>query len=759
MKHILGKIYRIALMAIWLLSFSCSDKWDNEANKPQIPGQYAIVTKMSGFGQETSDIDSVGHIHVCIFRNGVLAEVQTHLAKENGGFPLTVDNLSGNMYVLANTDNLIDWEALKGSNLSEKEWLQTVVPGINPIHCYTGNLVLDDVARGDYALPVQLTRSVARFDLEIFSAEKLIVDKVIFNGLMSDAYLFPQTTVTSPEQSRLWNDTVHFVMPVDHYKEGIAYFYEQSNPSLTVAVSITVSGKKQIKEARLPEQIKRNTAYSIVLKKDTYTSEITMEIVEWNREDDTMAVPDFSTPIRVDVNGSALPEDVSVIDDGQTVVLPYTDIDVVLALECADELQYLAENVRGLSVEPLMAEDGVTATNMYRIRKEWWRIGVPGEAISLRFKRKGLDLAYPDDYIKVVLTENPIKMEGLMDFTHGYEYDFAKYIDNELGRLRIPEGKRLIVEYEADEDPWIKLEPLAEDGSQIRVLAGWKPNDRTANGRSQSARLVISNEDGSQREEYTVVRRNWGLPVTKQGGIWWCKYNAMGNSRDFSDQILSSEDPAALEGKTLYEYLGSCSPEQYFNLWKWEYQGDSGQGLQVKNVDGIAKLEGFRTDIKVHMNTLEPTDLAPDGYEIPSFDDFGRIFQTTGDYVWIMWDGSHISPWNGGTNIQRRNKRRNDVSVDGLLMEDLFYMAMYENGVNQYEPVVWYGAGAQWNDTGVKHGHYNNILFTTYSPQKKGWYFSGSMAALHLSQNGAGNNDTRIIRFKKSDVEYIYGID
>lgn len=30
---------------------------------------------------------------------------------------------------------------------------------------------------------------------------------------------------------------------------------------------------------------------------------------------------------------------------------------------------------------------------------------------------------------------------------------------------------------------------------------------------------------------------------------------------------------------------------------------------------------------------------------------------------------------------------------------------------------------------------------------------------LYLTQNGAGNNDTRILRFKKSPVEYIYGTD
>ena len=33
---------------------------------------------------------------------------------------------------------------------------------------------------------------------------------------------------------------------------------------------------------------------------------------------------------------------------------------------------------------------------------------------------------------------------------------------------------------------------------------------------------------------------------------------------------------------------------------------------------------------------------------------------------------------------------------------------------------------------------------------------AGGMENLYLHKNGAGNNDTRILRFKKSDVEYIY---
>ena len=316
------------------------------------------------------------------------------------------------------------------------------------------------------------------------------------------------------------------------------------------------------------------------------------------------------------------------------------------------------------------------------------------------------------------------------------------------------------MEFEEGEDPWLKLERREGTDNVYRVLAGWKPNDPTANGRVQEGRLVISHTDGSQREEYLVSRRNYGLPVTWLHGVWWCKYNAKGNSRSFDDQVLSSADPAVQAGQTVFQYLGSCTAEEYYDLWGWAYQGDSGQGLRVVNQNGTAVLDGFRTGQTVHMNKLAPTTLAPDGYEVPSMEEFNRLFDAT-DYVWVMWSGSHVlkNPWEGHSKILREQKRRNDVTVDGLAVSDLIYVAMKSPDFPQYEPVVWYGPAAQWNAAGIYHGHYNNILFTVYEPGGKGWYFNGSMAGLYLTQNGAGNNDTRILRFKKSPVEYIYGTD
>lgn len=748
--------------------------------QPEVPAFSA--PSAAGNGEELTCLDAY------VFRDGVLAEVHPGLERSGNGYALTLSALSGRMYVLANARGAVDPESLPADGVAEQAWRDQVVSAENGVSVYlTGVLDLDDpalVPASVHTLPVVLTRGVARFDLAVQSDTPLAVNSLVFRGLHREAYLFPQDPARTPEGSPVTELAVDFPEPEGQGKTGVAYVYEQAGGGLSVSVNYTLGGKTFEQEAALPEVLKRNTAYAVVVKQNVFTAEVTVEVLPWDREEDNGMVPDFG-PIRVRAEESVLSEGAVLSEDGRTLVLPHTDADCLLTIDCPEELEWVAVPEAGITVEAVSGADGVAGVradgisgvrgtgmadvradrvNRFRIRKEWWRIGVAGRTVPLQFRRKALANVYPDDCITVVLTANPTVLSGMLDYTGGYAYDFGRYVDNELGVMQLPEGKRVTVEFAEGEDPWIRLDP-AEDGT-ISIQAGWKPNDPTADGRRQTATLVICNvADGSQREEYTVTRRNWGLPVTRLNGIWWCKYNAMGNSREFGDQILSSADPAVLAGKTLYEYLQTCTPQEYFDLWKWEYQGDSGIGLEVKDFDGVAKLDGFRGDISVHMNTLDPRQLAPDGYEVPSFEDFGRIFETTGDYVWIMWDGSHISPWNGGTNIQRRNKRRNDVTVGSIALEDLFFMAMYRGGNPAdfpeeagYEPLVWYGAGAQWNDSGVKHGHYNNILFTVYSPERKGWYFNGSMSAFHLAKNGAGTKDTRILRFKKSEVRYIYGV-
>lgn len=461
-------------------------------------------------------------------------------------------------------------------------------------------------------------------------------------------------------------------------------------------------------------------------------------------------LPTLADTLAIDIAGSSIPQSATVSEDGRILTLSHLAADFILSVESDEELVSAYSGDSSLSIEPVPGE-----LNRFRVGKRLFAPNVPAETVELAFVRKGLNTYYPEDVITVRLSANPSVTEGPMDFrTENYSHDFGKYVDNGLGDFILPEGKILTAEF-GEEDPWLKVIPEA---GRWRVVGGWRPNDPTADGRTQSATLVISNPDGSDREEYTVSRRNFGLPVTWLHGVWWCKYNSTGNSRNFEDQILSSEDPAAAAGQTVFEYLTSCSGEEYADLWGWQYQGDSGTGLRAVESDGKIVMDGFSTTSSAHINRLPPTALAPDGYELPSMEDFNRIFDAT-DYIWMMWDGSHTlkNPWNGHSRIDRKQLRKNNVPVGSLELSDLIYVGMSSPDYPEHEPLVWYGPGAQWDAEGIQHsGHYNKILFSVYSPDGDGWYMDGSMAGLYLRKNGAGPRDTRVLRFKKSDVEYIY---
>ena len=542
----------------------------------------------------------------------------------------------------------------------------------------------------------------------------------------------------------------------------MAYLYEQENADLRVRLEGRLEGKPFSLEGALPRPIVRNRIYTVTLRKDVTDTEVSLSVEAWGDGEDTGLYPDTDSPLRVDESRSTIPADVQVADDGRTLLLPYTSTEMLVTIESDSQLEVVPQTEFPLTVEEVSTGSGPDDMNRFRIRKSLYAPNRPAAEVEVRFRRKGLEQLYPEDRILLSLAANPSRVEGGLDFDNAaYEVDFGRYIDNELGVFVLPEEKELVVEFDADEDPWVLVSAAPDRENTFRVLGGWRPNDPTANGRRQEARLVIRNRaDGSMREEYTVVRRNWGLPVTWFHGVWWCKYNARGNSRRFEDQVLSSADPAAQAGMSVYNYLASCSAEEFYDLWGWAYQGDSGQGLRVVEQNGIAVLDGFSSSSSVHMNKLPADALSPDGYELPSMEEYNRVFDAT-DYIWMMWNGTHTlrTPWEGHSRVSRTQQRRNDLVVGTLSLPDLISIRMWSPDFPEYEGITWYGPAAQWNADGIKHGgHYNNILFGVYSPEGSGWFINGGMSNLYMTKNGAGTKDTRILRFKKSPVEYVYGV-
>lgn len=759
----------LVFIPVFIICLSCDDQRDDGIRLEN--ADRIICAEVSHFFSddymEDNNENDIENISAYLFDEGRFVKEYAGVKRSEYKYEFPLDAMNGNLYIVANASLLPDFISPE-SGLGEEEWAETIISSENghAEMAYTGVVSLKKYSTSANLIPVSLKRVAARFDLKISVAGKAEVYDITFKNIQKNAYLFPKSEIVSPENAPVTN--IQFIpeQPYDDDRKGILYVYEQYNTDLKVELNALIDGKEYSLETYLPERISRNTVYSITLRKDVLDKDVQLTIEEWKDGEDTALKPGIDDRLTIDSSLSELPDNVTVADNGTMLILPHLETDFMIAVKSDSELEVLPVTDFSLTVEPVALEElknkaasSLAGINMFRVRKKLYSPNMKTVDLKVRFHRKGLSNSYPEDNIHIRMTGNPTTCEGILEFgTDTYSHDFNRYIDNEFGIFTLPPEKEMTVEFKDGEDHWIKIDN--EIGSNVyRVLGGWRPNDPTANGRKQSATLVIKNKaDDSDREEYTVVRRNYGLPVTWLHGVWWCKYNAVKNSRDFEDQILSSSDPAMLSGMSVFQYLTSCTPEDFFNLWGWAYQGDSGRGMKVIEMDSVVVLDGFTREEKVHINKLPPETLSPDGYELPSMEEFNRLFDAT-DYIWMMYNGTHTlrNPWNGYSKVKRQQLRKNDIQIGSVTISNIIYIALSSPDFPEHEPLVWYGPAAQWNDAGILHsGHYNNILFGVYSPTGEGWYMNGGMSNLYMMKNGASSYDTRILRFKKSDVEYIY---
>lgn len=741
-------IKNIFVIIVSLAVMSCTDKGavNEHSGADSVILPRVIPYNYTSGNDETTGIKEIRILHACLFENGVMTRVYSDIDPLAG---IKIDDSKGRLYMVANIEGN-NSASFYNVGMTEEEWLSTAIPhagGVNLTYM-SGVVDMSDTSHG----VLQLYRGVARIDVNVSEEHGLSVTDITFRNVAQQSYLNRRNTVESPESTGYNDVTPVIETPLTGSIYGVAYLCEQASENISAVLTINVDGETVEKEVAMPSILKRNCVYTINVFKESVQADVTLSVTDWENGGDFNLAPN-ERGLTVDLEGTSFPANTEVDSDRRGIVLSHYASDFVLSIDCDDELELIADPELPMTVERIGGAENV-GKNLFRITKKLWYPGMERVERKLMFHRKGLNENYADDYINVVMSEHPVKLEGLIHFEESASFDFGKYIDNELGVFTVPASKSITVEYDEGEDEWIKLDA---SGQRVRVIGGWRPNDRTANGRVQKARIVISNSaDGSEREEYVISRRNWGLPVTKLNGVWWCKYNAIGDANNFSDQILSSADPAAMAGKTVFDYLRDCTADEFFNLWKWNYQGKSSQGLQVIDDGGVAKMEGYSSSAE-HINKIDAKALAPDGYELPSMENFERVFNSTSGTIWLMWDGSHTTAWNGSTTIQRRQRRRNDVTVGTVSLTDLIYISMYNQSEAEHEPIVWYGSSPQWNNDGINHGHYNNLLIAVHNPSNgQGWFFVGGMGGLYPSKNSAGPNDTRILRFKKSDVEYIY---
>lgn len=735
MKYILT----VASAGLFLLS-GCQKEKIRQDNAADGSLRISIISSGMNYGITTESETNIHTLDAYHFENGILSESFNSLQiDEKGVCRLDIKQKNGMLYFLANDANITSRANLTNNVTTLEEFLQLTATAdemTSKSLLMSGHTELN----GENAsLSVSLKRTVARIDLESAfqdaEVNSITIRDIALIGLVNEGG--EKSVLTNIEKTDLTKDFGE--QPFKNKKEFLYYLPEQTADGHAVEILMAVNGGWHRLKTTLPP-LKRNTVYT--LKVYGNGANLNVEVLTDNWENGNSSESGLTLKGLVDKENSQLSEGVTVNERGDTVFVPSwnSNFQLTLAAESGAQVSVLGE-VEGVTVTPASQSRSLSPVAEFNVSS---RQKMPGSKSEYMY----LDI-YNDQIqtgrVVLVFTPNPVQMSGLIEFDQNGECNFNRYVDGELASLILPEGKTATLKFAEEEAHWMKLAP--EGSNTYRLLGGWKPNDPKADGREQAGELIITNEDGSHPETYTIRRLNWGLPVVNINGTWWCKYNLRGNVKNFNDQILINSDPA--KDSSLADYLTSCSDNEFLHILGDQYQAGNPDGLKLTHNGASFYYEGYKSQTD-NFGTLAPTVMAPDGYQIPDFDDY-RFFT-------------------GGTNYNL--KYFNPGSFNNGLGQRLNFKVVERNATFQglqYGPITFYdfeyegnhwtlcGLGHQWDAANISK---MMILLATYGNGGSTWLMEGYS---HSDGRGnwfkyAGSNaqKTRTIRCIKTPVEYIY---
>lgn len=732
------KILRYIYLPVFLIALcacTADDFRDSTTVAEPLSVRFSMPNQQNSGGL-SSEIDNISAFR---FEDNILKEVISNISiNEEGVADINMASTRGNLYFLANAARIIEDNNFQVDNTSEEDFLsiKSDMEGMNH-RGITMTGKADLTGNDDNNLTVAIRHSVARIDLESYSVDAN-VHSVRIKNVTSQGYVFEQEgkvedIFDKEDVFKDFGDT-----PFSNKKETIDYLPEQYGKRFQVEVLITVNGAWKRLRAELPE-ILRNKVYTLKIYGSGADFAISVDTGDW--EYGTGSETEDVYKGIVDIDNSILSDAVYVNKNRDSVFVESWDNSFTLAILSEEGADCRIDgNVDKVDMEFISSRSLVTNSRKLNVRS---KLKMPGVAEQYAYIN-----VYKNDVLRdrvvLVFKANPVKLEGHLNFDENAMCDFARYIDGEVAVITLPEGKNISLSFADDSPEWMKLE---ENGNnRFRLLAGWKPNDPDADGRIQTAQITISDGSNQHIETYTVKRQNWGLPVVNINGTWWCKYNLRGNVKNFTDQILVSNEPA---GGNLADYMSSCSDAEFLNVIGDQYQAGNQEGLSiVHNGEGFV-YENYNTKSD-NFGTLSPTFMAPDGYEIPDYDDF-RFFN-----------------WGNNSNLGYHNPG----AFNNGLGQRLNFKVVERNASflgNEYGPITFYdfeyegehlllcGLGHQWNETSIAK---MSILFATFGNKSNTWSIEG-----YSQSDGSGNwfkysannqNKTRTIRCVKTPVEYIY---
>lgn len=739
MKRYTNKLWG-ALLPLLMAGCNADTAWDG-TDAARGTAIRLLAQSSSGASSEQEELQ-LNDVRAYRFADGTLQEVFGPMTPEKDGLCyLNLGTGDGTLYVLVNASQVDGIDGLEPGVATLDEF--KALPATTAAMTGQGMLMSGQAELSGTSvaeLSVGLKRSVARLDLE--STDKGVeVLQVNIANLADRGYIYEQTGMKSPETAEKVSFKKDFDTPLANGRETLLYLCEQPGEGRQAEVLVRFRGALHRMTATLPGSIRRNTTYTLHAygQGDDVCLDLTADGWENGNTTDTETV----SKALVNTTASTLPNGVRVNERADSVFIPYqgSDFRLVLNGEAGTTVRIDGQadgvTIQTASVRSLQPVAAVTVRAEQRLPGSVW------EYIHLDLYREQTLTG------RVVLAcePNPVTIEGELVLDENGVCDFGRYVEGELGRLTVPEGKLASVEADAGETPWIKL---VESDGYYRVLGGWKPNDPKADGRTQEARLIISDTSGSNRESYAIRRINWGLPVVEIDGTWWCKYNLRGNVNKFEDQISIEYDQTM--NQPLAEHLASCTNEELQTLMGGQFQGGNPDELPLRHDGSVFYHEGFKNNPQ-SWNGMPATQMAPPGYEVPDYD----------DYAFFGW-GTNSNIGGVGTRTYQ-NTQGKEITVTVTERQAIFCEQVYGTVAFydfEYDGNHWtlFGLGHQWNSTAGNISRMM-IMLATAGTTSNSWYMEGYSQSEKEGQNWLkytvqNTQKTRTIRCIKTPVEYTY---
>lgn len=284
-----------AAMALGLSS--CSERMETPAT-PGAPALLPVVraqlAAFEGGGQALEGENTLTDLRACLFVDGTLAKVYTLPVTPDAGRGVQLERHAGTLYVVANTEGLLDLDALQQQgSLSESDWKKMAVTtaGKAPANFFSGSISLDGLENTQTELPVTLRRGVARFDLQIRTAGRASVSSITLKNAAQSAYLFPVEGDLSPEAVSRQDVAATISEPLTQDTPAVLYAYEQENDNLTVEIVAEIDGQVKTLTKQLGTALERNKIYTLTVRKDVIDVSLDLSFDEWEPGGDTELTP------------------------------------------------------------------------------------------------------------------------------------------------------------------------------------------------------------------------------------------------------------------------------------------------------------------------------------------------------------------------------------------------------------------------------------------------------------------------------------